>query len=124
MAQHAKSLGIKKGDTVQVMSGKDRGVKGKVIEVYPESDRVIVEGVNRIKKHTKVGQNARGAKTGGIITTEASIHVSNVMVIDPEDGRPTRIGYRKETVEKRRSDGSTYESERSVRISRRTGKDI
>jgi large subunit ribosomal protein L24 len=118
------SLSIKKGDLVQVISGKDRGVKGKVIEVYPESDRLIVEGVNRIKKHTKVGQNARGAKTGGIITTEAPIHVSNVMIIDPEDGRPTRIGYRKETVEKRRTDGSTYEAERSVRISRRTGKDI
>jgi large subunit ribosomal protein L24 len=118
------ALSIKKGDLVQVISGKDRGVKGKVIEVYPESDRVIVEGVNRIKKHTKVGQNARGAKTGGIITTEAPIHVSNVMIIDPEDGRPTRIGYRKEKVEKRRTDGSTYESERSVRISRRTGKDI
>ena len=118
------ALSIKKGDLVQVISGKDRGVKGKVIEVYPESDRVIVEGVNRIKKHTKVGQNARGAKTGGIITTEAPIHVSNVMIVDPEDGRPTRIGYRKEKVEKRRTDGSTYESERSVRISRRTGKDI
>jgi len=118
------ALNIRKGDLVQVISGKDRGVKGKVIEVYPESDRVIVEGVNRIKKHTKVGQNARGAKTGGIITTEAPIHVSNVMVIDPEDGRPTRIGFRKETVEKRRTDGSTYEAERSVRISRRTGKDI
>ena len=118
------ALNIRKGDTVQVISGKDRGVKGKVIEVYPESDRVIVEGVNRIKKHTKVGQNARGAKTGGIITTEAPIHVSNVMIIDPEDGRPTRIGYRKEKVEKRRTDGSTYEAERSVRISRRTGKDI
>jgi large subunit ribosomal protein L24 len=118
------ALNIRKGDLVQVISGKDRGVKGKVIEVYPESDRVIVEGVNRIKKHTKVGQNARGAKTGGIITTEAPIHVSNVMIIDPEDGRPTRIGYRKENVEKRRTDGSTYESERSVRISRRTGKDI
>ena len=118
------ALNIRKGDLVQVISGKDRGVKGKVIEVYPESDRVIVEGVNRIKKHTKVGQNARGAKTGGIITTEAPIHVSNVMIIDPEDGRPTRIGYRKEKVEKRRTDGSTYESERSVRISRRTGKDI
>ncbi len=118
------ALNIRKGDLVQVISGKDRGVKGKVIEVYPDSDRVIVEGVNRIKKHTKVGQNARGAKTGGIITTEAPIHVSNVMVIDPEDGRPTRIGYRKEQVEKRRTDGSTYESERSVRISRRTGKDI
>ena len=118
------SLNIRKGDLVQVISGKDRGVKGKVIEVYPDSDRVIVEGVNRIKKHTKVGQNARGAKTGGIITTEAPIHVSNVMIIDPEDGRPTRIGFRKEKVEKRRTDGSTYEAERSVRISRRTGKDI
>ena len=118
------ALSIKKGDLVQVISGKDRVVKGKVIEVYPESDRVIVEGVNRIKKHTKVGQNARGAKTGGIITTEAPIHVSNVQIIDPEDGRPTRIGYRRETVEKRRPDGSTYEAERSVRISRRTGKDI
>jgi large subunit ribosomal protein L24 len=118
------ALSIRKGDLVQVISGKDRGVKGKVIEVYPDTDRVIVEGVNRIKKHTKVGQNARGSKTGGIITTEAPIHVSNVMVIDPEDGRPTRIGFRKETVEKRRTDGSTYEAERSVRISRRTGKDI
>ena len=118
------SLNIRKGDLVQVISGKDRGVKGKVIEVYPEADRVIVEGVNRIKKHTKVGQSARGAKTGGIITTEAPIHVSNVQIIDPEDGRPTRIGFRKEKVEKRRTDGSTYEAARSVRISRRTGKDI
>ena len=117
-------LRIKTGDLVQVISGKDRGVKGKVIEVVPDAERIIVEGVNRIKKHTKIGQNARGAKTGGIITTEAPIHVSNVMIIDPEDGRPTRIGYRKEQVEKRRPDGSTYEAERSVRVSRRTGKDI
>ena len=117
-------LRIKKGDLVQVISGKDRGVKGKVIEVVPDAERIIVEGVNRIKKHTKIGQNARGAKTGGIITTEAPIHVSNVMIIDPEDGRPTRIGYRKEQVEKRRPDGSTYEAERSVRVSRLTGKDI
>ena len=117
-------LNIRKGDTVQVITGKDRGVTGKVIEVYPDTDRVIVEGVNRIKKHTKVGQNARGAKTGGIITTEAPIHVSNVMLVDPEDNRPTRVGYRREKVEKRRPDGTTYEAERSVRISRRTGKDI
>ena len=117
-------LRIKKGDLVQVISGKDRGVKGKVIDVVPDAERIIVEGVNRIKKHTKIGQNARGAKTGGIITTEAPIHVSNVMIIDPEDGRPTRIGYRREQVEKRRPDGSTYEAERSVRVSRRTGKDI
>ncbi|MBM3668580.1 MAG: 50S ribosomal protein L24 [Actinobacteria bacterium] len=118
------NLNIRKGDLVQVISGKDRGITGKVIEVYPESDRLIVEGVNRIKKHTRVGQNNRGAKTGGIVTMEAPIHVSNVMIVDPGDGRPTRIGYRKENVEKRRSDGSTYEAERSVRISRRTGKDI
>ena len=119
-----ESLNIRKGDLVQVITGKDRGITGKVIEVYPESDRIIVEGVNRIKKHTRVGQNARGAKTGGIVTMEAPIHISNVMIVDPEDGRPTRIGYRREKVEKRRPDGSTYEAERSVRISRRTGKDI
>jgi large subunit ribosomal protein L24 len=118
------SLNIRKGDTVLVISGKDRGVQGKIIDVYPESDKVIVEGVNRIKKHTKVGQDNRGAKSGGIITTEAPIHVSNVMLVDPEDGKATRVGYRRETVEKRRSDGSTYEAERSVRISRRTGKEI
>ena len=118
------SLGIRKGDTVQVIAGKDRGIKGKVIEVLPEVEKVIVEGVNRIKKHTRIGQNARGAKTGGIITTEAPIHISNVMIVDPDDGRPTRIGYRKEKVEKRRPDGSTYDAERSVRISRRSGKDI
>ena len=102
-----ESLNIRKGDLVQVITGKDRGITGKVIEVYPESDRIIVEGVNRIKKHTRVGQNARGAKTGGIVTMEAPIHVSNVMIVDPEDGRPTRIGYRREKVEKRRPDGST-----------------
>ncbi len=117
-------LHVRKGDTVQVISGKERGLTGKVIEVYPDSDRLIVEGVNRIKKHTRVGQSARGGKTGGIVTTEAPIHVSNVMVVDPEDGRPTRVGYRKEKVEKRRPDGSTYESERNVRISKRSGKDL
>jgi len=118
------ALGVRKGDTVQVITGKDKGVKGKVIKVFPETSRILVEGVNRIKKHVKVTQTARGAKAGGIVTQEASIHISNVMVIDPEDGRPARIGHRKETVEKRRPDGTTYEVERSVRISRRTGKDI
>jgi large subunit ribosomal protein L24 len=117
-------LKIRKGDTVLVISGKDRGVQGKVIDVYPEADKLIVEGVNRIKKHTKVGQDARGAKSGGIITTEAPIHVSNVMLVDPEDGKATRVGFNREKVEKRRADGSTYEAERSVRISRRTGKEI
>jgi len=114
---------IRKGDTVQVITGKDKGVKGKVIKVLPEVDRVLVEGVNRVKKHTKIGETIRGAKSGGIVTQEAPIHISNVMLVD-EDGRATRIGFRKESVEKRRADGSTYEGERSVRVGKRTGKDI
>ena len=105
------SMKIKKGDTVQVISGPDRGAKGKVIAAYPKEQRVLVEGVNRIKKHTRVSTTQRGARTGGIVTQEASIHVSNVMVVD-SDGRPTRIGYRKD------------EDGRSVRIGRRSGKDM
>ena len=118
------SLNIKKGDLVQVITGKDKGVQGKVIKVLVDEDRVIVEGVNRIKKHTKVGQTTRGAKTGGIVTQEAPIHVSNVMLVDPSDNRPTRVGFRRETVTKNRPDGTSYESTRSVRVSKRTGKDI
>jgi large subunit ribosomal protein L24 len=118
------AINIRKGDTVQVITGKNRGDVGKVIAVIKESDRVIVEGVNRVKRHTKVGQTNRGVKTGGIVTQEAPIHVSNVMIVDPEDNRPTRIGFRKEEIERRRADGSTYSALRSVRISRRTGKDI
>ncbi len=114
---------IRKGDTVQVITGKDKGVKGKVIQVLPEADRVLVEGVNRVKKHTKIGETIRGAKSGGIVTQEAPIHVSNVMLVN-EDGKATRVGFRKETVEKRRPDGTTYEGERSVRVGKRTGKDI
>src|SRR3954463_541427 len=82
---------IKKGDTVLVIAGKDKGAKGKVIQAYPERERVLVEGVNRIKKHTRVSQNQRGAESGGIVTQEAPIHISNVMVVD-SDGNPTRIG--------------------------------
>ncbi|MCY3373201.1 50S ribosomal protein L24 [Acinetobacter baumannii] len=116
-------LSVKKGDTVQVISGKDKGAKGKVIATDAERERVLVEGVNRITKHTKVTQSSRGSQQGGLVTTEAPIHVSNVQLVD-EDGRPTRVGYRREKVQKNRADGSTYEAERSVRISRRTGKDI
>ena len=84
---------IKKGDTVVVIAGKDKGAKGKVIAAYPRRDKVIVEGVNRVKKHTKViQQGGRGGTTGGIITTEAPIHVSNVMLVDPRDDKPTRVG--------------------------------
>ena len=105
------SMKVKKGDTVLVISGPDKGAKGKVIQAYPKDQRVLVEGVNRIKKHTRITTTSRGAQTGGIVTQEAPIHVSNVMVVD-SDGRPTRIGYRKD------------EDGRSVRIARRSGKDI
>jgi large subunit ribosomal protein L24 len=118
-----KTVNIKKGDTVKVIAGKDKGAEGKVIQVLREEQRVIVEGVNRIKRHTKVvNQGGRAGTTGGIITAEAPIHVSNVMLVDGSG--VTRIGFRRDKVTKRRPDGSTYEAERSVRISRKTGKEI
>jgi large subunit ribosomal protein L24 len=121
MGKH--SMKIKKGDTVKVIAGKDKGAEGKVILVLREEQRVVVEGVNRIKKHTKVvQQGGRAGTTGGIITTEAPIHVSNVMLV--EGNGVTRLGYRREEVQKRRPDGTTYAGTRSVRISRRTGKEI
>ena len=83
-----------------------------------------VEGVNRVKRHTRVGQSTRGAKTGGIVTQEAPVHVSNVMLVDPSDNKPTRVGFRREEVSKTRPDGSTYTATRSVRYSKRTGEDI
>jgi large subunit ribosomal protein L24 len=116
---------IKKGDTVQLISGRaqknggDRGKTGKVIAVYPETQRVLVEGVNRIKKHTKVGASGRGAKTGGIITTEAPVHVSNVQLVDPETKKPTRVGIRVETVDR---DGRSKTVR--VRVAKRSGKDL
>ena len=114
---------IRKGDTVKVIAGKDKGAQGKVIKVLREEDRVIVEGVNRIKKHTKVQQQGgRSGTTGGIITTEAPIHVSNVMLVEG-DG-VTRVAFKRVEVLKKRPDGSTYAAERSVRISRKTGKEI
>ena len=102
---------VKKGDTVLVIAGKDKGAKGKVIQSYPTRDRVLVEGVNRIKKHTRVSQTQRGAQSGGIVTQEAPIHVSNVMVVD-SDGKPTRVGKK------------TTDDGKRVRISRRSGKEI
>jgi large subunit ribosomal protein L24 len=128
MAKEPKSpkknwLSIKKGDTVKVIAGRDKGAEGKVIQVLREEHRVIVEGVNRVKRHTKVvNQGGRAGNTGGIITAEAPIHVSNVILVDGKD--VTRVGFRRDAVTKRRPDGSTYAAERSVRISRKTGKDI
>ena len=100
---------IKKSDTVLVIAGKDKGVTGKVIDVL--GNRILVEGVNRVKRHTKETTGDRGVKVGGIITVESSVHISNVMVVDG-DGKATRLGTRKN------DDG------KNVRISRRTGKDI
>ena len=125
-------LRIKKGDTVQVIAGPrtktladgtsiegDRGKTGKVIAVYPDTQRVLVEGINRIKKHTKVGTSRRGTKTGGIVTQEAPIHISNVQLVDPETKPPTRGGVRVETVER---DGRTKRVR--IRVAKRSGKDI
>ena len=109
---------IRKGDQVKVIAGKDKGVEGKIIGVL-ENDRVVVEGVNRVQKHTRAGQTGT---EGGIITAEAPIHVSNVMLV--EDDGVTRVGFRRDEVTKRRPDGSTYAAERSVRVSRKTGKEI
>jgi large subunit ribosomal protein L24 len=109
---------IKKGDTVVVLAGKDRGAVGKVIAAYPREGRVLVEGVNRITKHTKVVQSARGAKSGGIVHQEAPIDVSNVMLaVEVEvDGQKktvgTRVGYRID------------DNGNKVRFAKRTGEDI
>ena len=105
---------IKKGDTVVVISGKDKGATGRVIAAYPREDRVLVEGVNMIKKHTKVTQTSRGGKTGGIVTQEAPIHVSNVMPLVEVDGKKvgTRVGYRID-------DHGT-----KTRVAKRTGEDL
>ncbi|GAB3592382.1 50S ribosomal protein L24 [Corynebacterium faecale] len=102
---------VHKGDMVLVISGPDKGAKGKVIAAFPSSEKVLVEGVNRIKKHVANSAPERGAESGGIVTQEAPIHVSNVMVIDAE-GNPTRVGFRVD------------ENGKKIRISRRNGKDI
>ncbi|WP_189329745.1 50S ribosomal protein L24 [Actinoplanes ianthinogenes] len=102
---------IKKGDTVVVIAGKDKGAKGKVIAAFPRQDKVLVEGVNRVKKHERIRTTQRGSKTGGIVTQEAAIHISNVQILD-DQGKPTRIGYRID------------ENGAKVRIARTTGKEL
>jgi large subunit ribosomal protein L24 len=116
---------IKKGDTVIVITGRkqsrggDRGKTGQVLSINKETNRVIVQGINLVTKHTKVGQNDRGAKTGGIETMEAPIHISNVALVDPETKKATRIGSRLETVTK----GGVTKTVR-VRVAKKSGKDI
>jgi len=104
---------IKKGDHVIVTAGKDSGREGTVILTYPDKQKVLVQGVNMIRKNTKVDyQGRRGAKEGGIVNQEAPIHVSNVQLIDPETKKVTRAGYRRD------------EDNKKVRISRASGKDV
>jgi large subunit ribosomal protein L24 len=87
---------VKKGDTVEVISGKDRGARGKVIQTMPHRDRLLVEGVNRIKKHTRITTNQRGAQSGGIVTQEAPVHASNVQVVCPHCNKRSRTGHRRD----------------------------
>jgi large subunit ribosomal protein L24 len=102
---------IKTGDEVIVVGGKDRGKKGKVLRVEPAKDRLYVEGLNIVKRHQRPQQVAgaqRAEQVGGVIEKEGGIHVSNVMLIDPKDGKPTRVGIEIE-------DGKRY------RVAKRSG---
>lgn len=84
----AAKMHVKKGDKVLVLSGKDKGKEGKIIMALPKKSKVVVEGINKVKRHTKPTQNN---PQGGIIEKEAALHVSNVMLVDPESGKPTRV---------------------------------
>ncbi|CAM4080149.1 MULTISPECIES: 50S ribosomal protein L24 [Mesobacillus] len=96
---------VKKGDKVMVISGKDKGKTGIILEAYPKQSRVLVEGINIVKKHAKPSQvNPQG----GILNQEAPIHVSNVMPVDPKSGKPTRVGY-------------TVENGKKVRVAKQSG---
>ena len=101
------SLKIKKGDSVIVLTGRDKGKRGEVIEVRPKDDRVLVRGVNMVSRH----QRQTPAQQGGIIRKEAAIHISNVALADPKDGKPTRVGFK--TIK-----------EGKVRVARRSGEQI
>ena len=121
------SLHVKKGDRVKVIAGKDKGKTGEIIAVDPRAQKVTVEGVNVVKRHKRESQGADGRRIeGGIISSEAPIHVSNVQLVTKVDGKEvvTRVGYKRVDVTKKRSDGSEYQAQRSVRIAQKTGKEI
>ncbi len=124
----ANSLHVKKGDRVKVIAGKDKGRIGEIISVDPKAGRVVVQGVNLVKKHKRETANnqTRQSNAAGIITTEAPIDVSNVQLVVKVDGKDevTRVGYDRQEVTKRRPDGTEYTTSRSVRIARKTGKEI
>lgn len=104
----AKKFKLKKGDDVVVVSGRDKGKKGSILRVNREDDRVLVDGVNMVKRHTRPSQ----AQSGGIIEKEAEIHISNVALADPKDGTATRVGFR------------ILEDGRKVRFAKRSGEVI
>ena len=110
-------LFVKKGDTVLVIAGKDKGVQGRVISADPDTSRVLVEGANRIKKHTKVTQSARGSQQGGMVTQEAPLDASKVQVVCPSCGKATRVGHRRSEPD---DNGKTH----SVRVCKRCNGDI
>ena len=124
------NLHIRKGDRVKVISGKDRGLVGEVIAVYHDRNKLTVAGVNVVKRHlrdTSAQPQARQTTKGGIVSSEAPIHASNVqLVVKNSEGEEivTRIGYDRVEVRKRRPDGSEYSSTRGVRIARATGEEI
>ena len=103
-----KKLHIKKGDTVYVNAGNDKGKTGKVLSVVPEKDRAIVEGINMVSKHTK--PNSKQPQ-GGIIKQEAGIHISNLQLIDPQSGKATRVGYK-------------MDGDKKVRYAKKSGEEI
>jgi len=125
-----KKLHVVKGDRVKVIAGKDKGLVGEVIAVYPERQKVTVAGVNIVKRHLKDSSaqpQGRSTTKGGIISSEAPIHASNVQLVvknEAGDEVVTRIGYDRVEVTKRRPDGSEYKSTRAVRIARVTGEEI
>jgi len=100
-------ISVRKNDEVLVLAGKDRGKRGRVLQVLPERNRVVVEGVNVIKRHTK--PNPQRNIKGGIVEREGTIHASNVQPVDPETGKGTRVGHR------------VLDDGRRVRVSRRSG---
>jgi large subunit ribosomal protein L24 len=109
---------IKKGDVVVVIAGRDRGKQGRVLEVLVEREKLIVEGIQRVQRHIKPGTR-KASMEGGIISIEAPIHTSNVMLVDPQTKKGTRVGYRTHEVER---DG--VKRTVRVRVAKRSGKDI
>ena len=117
----ARRMKIKKGDKIIVIAGKDRGREGTVIAVRPERQQVLVQGVNLIKKNTKVnyqgGRGGRSYKEGGIVHQEALIHVSNVALVDPDTKKPAKAGFRA-------GEASGEDAKKKVRFSRASGKEL